>query len=139
MTGTLDDEANASFRCKGYRTLDVTAIHGLNHISRVSCGRARVFIVRQTSDIVVVDGHRVDCVERSVGPLCCKQSARLVVVLRLVCVANCSRQFGSNQPARNCVVQSIPDSRRRPLWRAEDGFASCGIAIRLAVHAQGEG
>lgn len=58
-----------------------------------------MFIVWQTGDVVIVGGDGIDGVERSVVPLCCKQRARSVVILRLVCVTDCSRRNGVDQSA----------------------------------------
>jgi hypothetical protein len=129
---------STGFSCKGYCLLDVVRTGGLDDISRISRGGARVFIVWYTGDIVVVGGHGVGCVERSVGPLCCKQRARLVVVLRSVCVAHGSRRCGGDQSAGDCVVQLVPGSHGKPVRRAEDRLAMGVVAVRLSSHAQGQ-
>lgn len=81
MTGALHDQSYSCFSCKRDSTL-----HVLNSLSRDHEARVAVYVARsvaswKTSNIVVVGGQEVECMECGVCPLFADEATRCIVVL----------------------------------------------------------
>ena len=81
MAGALHDQSYSSFSRKGHSTL-----HVLNSLSRDNEARIAVHVAWsvaswQTSNIVVVGGHKVECMECGVCPLVLDDATRHIIVL----------------------------------------------------------
>jgi hypothetical protein len=82
MAGALHDQSYSCFSRKRDSTL-----HVLNSLSRDHEARVAVYVAWsvaswKTSNIVIVGGHEVECVECGIYPLLLDEGTRHIVVLR---------------------------------------------------------